>query len=533
MMNLRKNKGITLIALIITIIVMLILAGVAISSITGTGIFSKTKEATDAYNNSVNNENNQINTALGWFDNTNSGSNDNGESGDETLALAPKVSEPSSSQTGGNIVTTTNSTGVIEIVWLDMNNNVIANPLPPKMASDMTPIKYDGTTEETAGTYNNPDNNWYSYTAQTGSTDGQTSNWANAKTNADGSYWVWIPRYAYRIVYFDGKDHANDYRENGYTETNKAWIQGYSTVYGMVDASGNLVNGTNPNIAPADRVQTAGYTDYIPHPAFLGSAYIDLGGGFGDAKGISGFWVAKFEASQEDNKPASKPGVSPWTNIAVGDCYTNSLNYNPTNNSHLIKNSEWGATAYLTDSKYGRNGTEVTINDYYVGATNSSITGGGTGTTYATTKTVQSTTGNPTGIYDLNGGVYEYIAAFNKIGNPSYLSSYASSFASANGNSTKYATAYSNLNTSYDYSIAGDVSHVGDGMREVAVSNNTGWFSDYSTFVYYGFPFTGRGGYYGGNSSAGIFAFGTITRWWHLVLQLPHGISPTVVLYQN
>lgn len=40
-----KNKGITLIALVITIIILLILAGIAISSLTGSGLFNKSKEA--------------------------------------------------------------------------------------------------------------------------------------------------------------------------------------------------------------------------------------------------------------------------------------------------------------------------------------------------------------------------------------------------------------------------------------------------------------------------------------------------------
>ncbi|MEI3395286.1 MAG: hypothetical protein V8R82_06270 [Clostridia bacterium] len=41
--NLRKNNAITLIALIITIIILLILAGVAIAALTGdNGLFSRT-----------------------------------------------------------------------------------------------------------------------------------------------------------------------------------------------------------------------------------------------------------------------------------------------------------------------------------------------------------------------------------------------------------------------------------------------------------------------------------------------------------
>ena len=43
--NLRKNNGITLVALVITIIILLILAGVAIVTLTQTGLFEKAKQA--------------------------------------------------------------------------------------------------------------------------------------------------------------------------------------------------------------------------------------------------------------------------------------------------------------------------------------------------------------------------------------------------------------------------------------------------------------------------------------------------------
>ena len=42
----KKNRGITLIALVITIIILLILAGISISALTGSGLFSKAQEAT-------------------------------------------------------------------------------------------------------------------------------------------------------------------------------------------------------------------------------------------------------------------------------------------------------------------------------------------------------------------------------------------------------------------------------------------------------------------------------------------------------
>ena len=45
MKKLKKQKGITLVALIITIIILLILAGISIAGLTQTGLFTKTKEA--------------------------------------------------------------------------------------------------------------------------------------------------------------------------------------------------------------------------------------------------------------------------------------------------------------------------------------------------------------------------------------------------------------------------------------------------------------------------------------------------------
>ncbi len=47
----RKSKGITLVALIITIIILLILAGISISALTNTGIFQKAKDAKKANEN--------------------------------------------------------------------------------------------------------------------------------------------------------------------------------------------------------------------------------------------------------------------------------------------------------------------------------------------------------------------------------------------------------------------------------------------------------------------------------------------------
>ena len=52
-----KNNGITLIALVITIIILLILAGLSISALTGSGLFGKANDAVNKYGNAQNQEN--------------------------------------------------------------------------------------------------------------------------------------------------------------------------------------------------------------------------------------------------------------------------------------------------------------------------------------------------------------------------------------------------------------------------------------------------------------------------------------------
>ncbi|MCL2859043.1 MAG: fibronectin type III domain-containing protein [Oscillospiraceae bacterium] len=97
-MNIRKNKenGITLIALIITVIVMLILAGVAIRSIINTGLIDKTMQAVSAYNNSVNNEEGSISDMITMLNSV--GEKNVDESSTPTPPSPPTVSVPDLTQ---------------------------------------------------------------------------------------------------------------------------------------------------------------------------------------------------------------------------------------------------------------------------------------------------------------------------------------------------------------------------------------------------------------------------------------------------
>ena len=84
--------------------------------------------------------------------------------------------------------------------------------------------------------------------------------------------------------------------------------------------------------------------------------------------------------------------------------------------THLIKNNEWGAVAYLAASQYGKIPQK---NEFVDNATIKyhMYTGGGKENNEYKDKCNQSTTGNITGIYDLNGGAYERVAAYWDNGN--------------------------------------------------------------------------------------------------------------------
>ena len=116
--------------------------------------------------------------------------------------------------------------GIIEIKWLSgTSNKVSEEPNAPVIKTEGLP---DGTTMELVrytGEGTTERERWvvgteYSYLPGEGSGDNTASKWANARVTIDGidSYFVWIPRYAYRIIYFDSIDSKKAYQEGRLTE---------------------------------------------------------------------------------------------------------------------------------------------------------------------------------------------------------------------------------------------------------------------------------------------------------------------------
>ncbi len=567
-----KEKAITLIALVITIIVLIILAGVSINLVLGeNGLLKEAKKAVEdtkianvkeqielsVLTSTIDEDNPSINTGklkdeldkllskkvIDEYESNNGEielpckvTKDNyeftiEEDGnvtikdivEEEITVKPNENLPENSNT--QVIT---NYGKIDVIWLNgITNNPSQKPNAPILESGtekLTAVKFE--KNENNGGHNNwvpadetnKDNDWYNYQDNGDSTaretegikagqlkDNISSKWANART-ANNSYFVWIPRFAYRITYYESE-----------TSTEPT---GYYDGYGLWEAkNGQIKYELDKGI---EKTIYNGQT-YIVHPAFTDESDIGYANG-GWNTDLQGFWFAKFEMGESTPSNLNSTfGTASIRGQNVGVQYENArkatFGYNGTEDkedgitsfmhSHMSKNSEWGAVAYLTHSQYGRNGNEIEINsnggNYY--------RGGGTGDQYIE-KTLQSSTGNVYGIYDLSGNASERVAIFNAKGSESVLSgsSYAGNmtkYAKNENNeyiSTKYITAYTNDSDANSGTVLYNIGKIGDGTKEVYQGTSlNGWLENLIQLCIKRDPIIVRGGYYNDGSVAGIF----------------------------
>ncbi len=376
---------------------------------------------------------------------------------------------------------------------LDIDNNLDTSKANmPELASNMIPVYYDETEEvwKKADKYNSKEEyRWYSYESS-GEYKGM---WANAVTVTEtnrttylnatagtaipmddiNTMWVWIPRF------------------NAVTPSN--YNGGAKESPGAID-----VTFVNVNETAID--------------AFT----------FGN-KELSGFWYAKFETSHSTlassttsnnlgctNETCSnangiiiKPNVTSLKYNNISNFFYASRSMEQTGNSfgfvssevdtHMSKNNEWGAVAYLTQSIYGRCTNSTTCTEVGINNNKSYITGYGapagssssvTNGTYNTTLGKDaSTTGTIYGIYDMSGGAWEYVmGVYNK---------------------TIANSGFSSLPDSKYYNNYTGTSYTGHALTETK-----NWYSDYADFVFTSYPWFLRGGNYGDGASAGVFGFG-------------------------
>ena len=359
------------------------------------------------------------------------------------------------------------------------------------------------------------------------------------------AFYVWIPRYKYRVWNISKQAGAEStYAYNAKTEGIDIVFESGKESTGTISCTYNYnVDSANGGVdlsTTTAETCTGNNGDYYTHPAFT----------FG-SDNVNGFWISKFEISSSDPSATdgggnvtnltvrSLPNVNSWRNITVSNINTVIQNMQTSSNiyglstsrtntdSHMLTNFEWGAVAYLTNSKYGRctegSCTEVTINNcdtYVTGIGANTISAGSSSTTCTTAANkydgtygkLASTTGNITGVYDMSGGSYEYVMGnISKVttGYTFYPSS--SSFSSSwyTTDTAKYLTTYAYDSSNQTNQTAYNRGRLGDATAEtlLSASDSGGWYSDFAYFPYSSYAWFGRGGRYDDGSNAGVFYF--------------------------
>ena len=367
-------------------------------------------------------------------------------------------------------------------------NEDTSNANAPVLASNMIPVYYDATAKawKKADVKNKTmENRWYNY---------ENHMWANAVTVKEANrqtylnasvgtpismddittMWVWIPRF------------------NAVTPSN--YNGGTKALPNAID-----VTFVKPNETAID--------------AFT----------FG-TKQLSGFWYAKFELSHSTLASSSNSNSLGCTNEACSNANgiiikpsVKSLRYNNISNfffasrsmeqpnnsfgfvssevdTHMSKNNEWGAVAYLAQSIYGKCANSIACTEVGINNNSTYITGigaeagssytGATADSYDTAFGMRaSTTGNIYGIYDMSGGAWDYVMG-------SYSKTIGSSgFTSSTFPNDKY---FNNYTTS---------SYQGHALTET-----NGWYNDNFGIVVSSSPWFSRGSQYSNSTSAGVFS---------------------------
>lgn len=236
-----------------------------------------------------------------------------------------------------------------EFVSKNECTEVIQHVNRPELVTGMIPVVYENSSwkkaDEGSKWYNYSDKNWANAVLVRewkGTESGSKSRYEYLEAPAGTTilesdilaYFVWIPRFRYQL--FDSNTPVS-----------------ININFESVGTPKSL--GTAPG-------------QWLTHPAFSSNG-----------TELSGIWVGKYEAVNSNDNIIIK-NDTPWTNVDYVSAntktlaMTNSGNIYGLNgvNTHMVKNSEWGALAYLTNSIYGN------LSD-------------------------NSSTGNNTGIYNLSG----------------------------------------------------------------------------------------------------------------------------------
>ena len=258
----------------------------------------------------------------------------------------------------------------------------------------------------------------------------------NVNLNDILAYYVWIPRYKYKI----------------WTDTESS--VGSEKIVNIIFEPSKTEDGKDTPMKLSSMVD-----EWMTHPAFWWDSNSNAKVDEGEMR--SGFWVGKFESSVATTSTCYKtpnstncnttgqvprilPNVKALRYQKISNQFETSLKFaggdlsetgvvsfvgnnlyglTSSTDSHVMKNSEWGAVAYLAHSQYGiggelrNNNTTNFITGCGAEKSNNNTSKSSCEIEYGSREDYpQSTTGNISGIFDMAGGVWESVmSSYNKM----------------------------------------------------------------------------------------------------------------------
>ena len=377
-----NNKGITLIALVITIIVLLILAGVTIATLTGeNGILTRASEASERTKQA--NAEEQVQLAVVASIGTDGNVNLEDLNKELEKIGAYYNENPISTEAGnenkiaeGDLPTTVTLDG--QEVTISISGDVVLGGKIKEYTDERVPIPngfyYVGGTKDTGVVISDKSNDENVY---------QNAENGIVGTSLQGNQFVWVP-----VTYSDFQRY-DGYFEGQYDE-------------GFIDDCGEANStGTNTKFAESATTQREAQKMYVSVQTY------------------GGFYVGRYEAGNENENVVEKQGVNVYNNVkwsangemqettgATGGAVELARNFDTANNyisvtSTLIYGVQWDAIMQWIDPAYK---TGTCASDSFVANSD----GKGYYNASAPTTTGSSDNYAVKNIYDLAGNVAEW-----------------------------------------------------------------------------------------------------------------------------
>ena len=279
------NRGITLVALIITIIVLLILAGVSLSFVFNGGILDKAQQAVDEYKNASEKEQNILDQIDEYIKSEIGGDTGGGTDIPEEPGDTDEPAVDSNGLATENTTITTDDPNVQIVIPKGFAPVILQTGRTDSMPGE------NGAVKEIM-----PASDWNSITKEDINKGIVVVDNAIRYTDSvpDFNEYVWVP------ITDESKFARNGWNMDSLADvstSNKFWEETESSEYT------NMVSSVSRN---------------------------------------KGFYISRYEASMKDSATAqSKRGQDPWVNVSQLEAITASRNMNESIKSHLVYGIEW------------------------------------------------------------------------------------------------------------------------------------------------------------------------------------------------